>query len=101
MDRARRRADGVSRDGAATATVAREGNDAHPRGIFEQMERYDPTTDSWITLEPLPIPVHGVTGAAFLDGFIHLPGGGTERGGNSGSTHHQVYRVTHSCGGPA
>ncbi|HET7771911.1 MAG TPA: hypothetical protein VFN74_24265 [Chloroflexota bacterium] len=55
----------------------------------------------WCTLEPLPMPVHGVIGAAFLNGFIHLPGGGTERGGNSGSTHHRVYHVTHWRGAVA
>lgn len=41
--------------------------------------------------------VHGVTGAAFLNGLIHLPGGGTALGGASGSTIHQVYRPKVSC----
>jgi N-acetylneuraminic acid mutarotase len=82
-------------------TFGGEGNDSHPRGVFEQMERYDPYLDTWTALEPLPVAVHGVTGSAFLNGVIHLPGGGTERGGNSGSTHHQVYRVTHTCGAAA
>jgi hypothetical protein len=41
--------------------------------------------------------VHGVTGAAYLDGWIHLPGGGVARGGNSGSTIHQVFRAVVSC----
>ncbi|CAA9267071.1 MAG: hypothetical protein AVDCRST_MAG77-3706 [uncultured Chloroflexi bacterium] len=75
-----------------------EGNDAHPLGIFPQHDRYDPWTDTWHALESLPVPVHGVTGSAVLDGWIHLPGGGTSRGGNSGSTVHQVYRVTETCG---
>jgi N-acetylneuraminic acid mutarotase len=74
-----------------------EGNDADPRGIFEELEVYDPRSDSWQSLEPIPTPVHGVTGSAFLDGWIHLPGGGIARGGNSGSTIHQVFQAIVSC----
>jgi N-acetylneuraminic acid mutarotase len=75
-----------------------EGNDPHPLGIFPEIDLYDPLTDTWHALGHLPVPVHGVTGSAVLDGWIHLPGGGTARGGNSGSTIHQVYRVTAACG---
>ncbi len=64
-----------------------------PQDVFEQHEMYDPSRDRWYRLEPLPVPVHGVTGAAHIDGWIHLPGGGTSTGGSSGSTLHQVYRV--------
>lgn len=74
-----------------------EGNDAVPSGVFAEMEAYNPKTDRWTTLTPLPTPVHGVTGAAFLNGWIHLPGGGVERGGSSGSTIHQVYRPELAC----
>jgi N-acetylneuraminic acid mutarotase len=74
-----------------------EGNDAVPSGVFAEMEAYDPKTDRWTALTPLPTPVHGVTGAAFLNGWIHLPGGGTQRGGSSGSTIHQVYRPEIAC----
>jgi N-acetylneuraminic acid mutarotase len=74
-----------------------EGNDADPRGVFAENEVYNPKTDTWQSLEPLPTPVHGVTGAAYIDGWIHLPGGGTARGGSSGSTIHQVFRATVSC----
>lgn len=74
-----------------------EGNDAGPRGLFAENEVYDPATDTWQALEPLPTPVHGVTGAAYLDGRIHLPGGGVAIGGNSGSTLHQAFRADVSC----
>lgn len=74
-----------------------EGNDAHPKGLFVEHEYYNPVTDTWHSLDAMPIPVHGVTGAAFIDGWIHLPGGGTERGGSSGSTLHQVYRAAMTC----
>ena len=74
-----------------------EGNDADPRGVFAENEVYDPRSDTWQSLEPIPTPVHGVTGAAYLDGWIHLPGGGVARGGNSGSTIHQVFRAVVGC----
>ncbi len=74
-----------------------EGNDADPRGVFDNNEVYDPRSDTWQRLEPIPTPVHGVTGAAYLDGWIHLPGGGMARGGNSGSTIHQMFRAVIDC----
>jgi hypothetical protein len=58
---------------------------------------YNPASDTWHSLEPMPIAVHGVPGLAFIDGSIHLPGGGTAQGGSSGSTIHQVYRPGMSC----
>jgi hypothetical protein len=45
----------------------------------------------------MPVAVHGVTGLALVDGWIHLPGGGTAQGGSSGSTLHQVYRPSLRC----
>ena len=74
-----------------------EGNDEGANGLFEETEVYHPDTDSWSQLEPMPIPVHGVTGAAFIDGLIYLPGGGISQGGSSGSTQHQVFCVGISC----
>ncbi len=67
-------------------------------GVFPQHEVYDPTTDTWHSLPPMPTPVHGVTGAAVIDGWIYLPGGGTAVGGSSGSTIHQVVQATMQCG---
>ncbi len=74
-----------------------EGNDQDPRGVFPDHDVYNPRTDTWARLDPMPVPVHGVTGAAFMNGLIHLPGGGTALGGASGSTIHQVYRPKMSC----
>jgi N-acetylneuraminic acid mutarotase len=67
-------------------------------GVFPQHEVYDPTTDTWKALPAMPRPVHGVTGAAVIDDWIHLPGGGTAVGGSSGSTIHQVVQATMRCG---
>jgi hypothetical protein len=61
--------------------------------MFAQHEMYVAALDRWYRLEPMVVPVHGVTGAAFINGWIHLPGGGTATGGSSGSTIHQVFWV--------
>jgi hypothetical protein len=51
----------------------------------------------WTSLPDLPTPIHGVTGAAFVNGLIYMPGGGTMSGGSSGSQLFQVYRPMMSC----
>lgn len=82
--------------------VGGEGNDADPRGIFDRNELYDPGTDSWRSLAPMPLPTHGLTGAAYLDGWVHIPGGATRRGvsGPDVTVKHQVFRADATCGGP-
>ncbi len=74
-----------------------EGNDQDPRVVFPDHDVYNAQTGTWTRLDPMPVPVHGVTGAALIHGLIHLPGGGTALGGASGSMIHQVYRPTLSC----
>jgi len=75
-----------------------EGNGSgNVEGLYPQHEVYDPTSDRWTSLSPMPVPVHGVTGMAFVDGWIHFPGGGIRQGGSSGSDIHQVYRPTMDC----
>ncbi len=69
-------------------------------GMFGEHEVYDPFTDTWYSMDDMPTAVHGVTGLAFVDGWIHLPGGGTRTGGSSGSRIHQVYRPQRVCGQP-
>jgi hypothetical protein len=64
-----------------------------PNGVFNQMEMYSAALNRWYRLEPLPVAVHGVTGAAVVNGWIHAPGGGTNTGGSSGSLIHQVFSV--------
>jgi len=62
-----------------------------PSGMFAQMEMYAAAENRWYRLETMRTAVHGVTGAAHVNGWIHLPGGGTATGGSSGSTIHQVF----------
>ena len=68
-----------------------------PNGVFDEMEMYVQSQNRWYSLESLPVAVHGVTGAAFVNGWIHLPGGGTSTGGSSGSRLHQVFWVGGVC----
>jgi len=56
-----------------------EGNRRHPLGIFEEVEAYDPSSDSWQRMEPMMVPRHGI-GAAPLDGRIYIPGGAVVEG---------------------
>jgi hypothetical protein len=44
-----------------------------------------------------PTPTHGLVGAAFVNGRIHIPGGSVTIVGGTGSVIHQVYRPTLSC----
>ncbi|MGH9935844.1 MAG: Kelch repeat-containing protein [Blastocatellia bacterium] len=74
-----------------------EGNTSRPNGLFDDHDVYDPASRTWVSLAPMPIPVHGVTGAVFLGGLIYLPGGGVSQGGSSGGTQHQVYRPRINC----
>lgn len=68
-----------------------------PNDVFPDHDVYDPRSDVWISVADLPTPVHGVTGAAFVDGLIYIPGGGTSSGGSSGVTLFQVYRPDVTC----
>lgn len=74
-----------------------EGNAGAPNGLHADHDVYNPVTDTWTRMDPMPTPVHGVTGAALLHGLIYLPGGGTSQGGNSGARLHQVYRPDIVC----
>ena len=80
--------------------IGGEGNTSDPRGIFDRNELFDPGAQSWRSLDPLPTPMHGLTGAAFLDGWIHVPGGATHAGvsGDFVTTAHQVFRADQTCG---
>ncbi|MAF48805.1 MAG: hypothetical protein CMM10_11100 [Rhodospirillaceae bacterium] len=74
-----------------------EGNDEVASGVYPDHDVYDPRSDSWRALDAMPVPVHGVTGMAFVNGWIHFPGGGTRIGGSSGNVIHQVVRTDITC----
>lgn len=74
-----------------------EGSATDPNGVYPDHDVYNPLSDEWTHIGRMPIPVHGVTGGAFVNGVIHLAGGGTSQGGSSGGRQHQVYRPALSC----
>lgn len=59
--------------------VGGEGNSADPSGVFAAAEAYDPTTDRWSALPPMPRPRHGMA-AAVVDGRLYVPGGADNDG---------------------
>ena len=63
-----------------------EGNPEDASGVFGDAEVYDPATDSWQILPPMPTPRHG-TGAAAVGGAIFVPGGATRAGFGAVDTH--------------
>ena len=96
MSEARSGLNGIAVNGCFH-TFGGEHPTAGPSGVFPHHEVYNPKTDRWTRLPDIPVPVHGVTGLVYMNGWIHLPGGGTRMGGSSGGTHHQVVRPRMGC----
>ena len=69
--------------------IGGEGNSAAASGVFAEVEAYDPETDRWTSLPPLPTPRHG-TGAAALRGQVYVPGGATQQGFGAVATHERL-----------
>jgi N-acetylneuraminic acid mutarotase len=53
------------------------------------VEVYDPTTQTWLTLAPLPVGRHG-TQATLLNGKLHLVAGSGNRSGGPELNDHLV-----------
>ena len=49
------------------------------RGVFEENEEYDPATNTWQTMAPMPVPRHGL-GAVAVGDTIFIIGGGPVAG---------------------
>lgn len=74
-----------------------EINTAVVAGAFRAVEAYDPATDTWAILPPMPNPRHGVAGA-FVGNRFHLvsgkiTSGGYEPGFQLSSTEHDVLEI--------
>ncbi|MBV8670531.1 MAG: galactose oxidase, partial [Candidatus Eremiobacteraeota bacterium] len=54
-------------------------------GVFTQNEAYDPSTDQWTTLAPLPEGRHG-TGASVIGTALYVPVGAPVNGGSQQSS---------------
>ncbi len=90
------------RGGVAAATVngriivfGGEGPSGRPERTYEQVEEYDPATDTWRSLAPMPTPRHGFYGASTGDGRVFLPAGGPGAGGTFSQVH-EVFHLTPS-----
>lgn len=59
------------------------------RGTFDAAERYDPRTQRWERLPPIPSSRHGL-GAAAIDGGIHVISGGPGAGFTFGNAHERL-----------
>jgi N-acetylneuraminic acid mutarotase len=71
----------TSRAGAAATVLydrlfvfGGEGDQQDVNGVFDEVEAYDPATDTWETHPPLPTKRHGM-GAAAVGDSIYIPGG--------------------------
>ncbi len=69
-----------------------EGNTAATSGTFSNNEEFDPATNTWRTLAPMPTARHGMDGAVYSE-IIFVPGGGLTQGG-SHSTTHEAFTLT-------
>jgi hypothetical protein len=97
MLRERGGVNGVAAYGCFYVWGGEGSNIGEPNDVYPDHDVYDPVADEWTAVSPLPTPIHGVTGAAFVDGLIFMPGGGTQSGGTSGSNLFQVYRPEVRC----
>jgi hypothetical protein len=97
MPRPRGGVNGVAAFGCFHVWGGEGGNTGEPNNVFPDHDVYNPIADAWTSVADLTIPVHGVTGAAFIDGLIYMPGGGTQSGGSSGSRLFQVFRPDMRC----
>jgi len=68
-----------------------EGPSGRPEQTYQEVEEYDPATDSWRSLTPMPNPRHGFYGATVTAGAdgprVHLPAGGPRAGLTVSRTH--------------
>ena len=68
-----------------------EGPSGTPEGTFRQNEEYDPATNTWRSLAPMPTPRHGLYGATVEGRRIFVPSGGPVAGGNFSTAHEAFY----------
>jgi large repetitive protein len=87
------------RGGVASAVVGDEilviGGEGGGQ-VWDTVEAYDPTTDTWRTLDPMPTARHGMQ-AVNWDGGIYIAAGSKKQGGGQETDVHEVYFP----GGPA
>ena len=78
-------------DGKLVVIGGEVAADRPPSFVFDEVELYDPETDRWVSLPPMPVPRHGM-GAAVVAGGVHVPGGAF-RAGFGASERNDVLRL--------
>jgi N-acetylneuraminic acid mutarotase len=68
------------------------GADGQEIRVYNEVDAYDPDTDTWTALISLPHPMQGI-GAAVVGGQLFVPGGGPTAGGTQQSTELHVLSV--------
>jgi len=79
--------------GGRLVVVGGEGNPAAESGVFPQVESYDPATDTWESLPPMPAPRHGMQ-AVGIGSRLFVPGGADVEAFGA-TKHFDVLRFTH------
>jgi uncharacterized protein (TIGR03437 family) len=77
--------------GGRIQVIGGEGPSGTPQGTFEQNEEYDPSTNTWRTLAPLPTPRHGIYGATVEGRRLFVPSGGPQAGAFLSTAHEAFY----------
>jgi uncharacterized protein (TIGR03437 family) len=87
----------VPRGGLASGVVQNrivvfggEGPHPRPERTFPENHEYDPVSDRWRELAPLPTPRHGFYGVSF-ENRVFVPGGGPREGGTFSDVHEVFY----------
>ena len=57
---------------------------------WSSVEAYDPATDSWRSLAPMPTPRHGIQGAV-CNGGIYIAAGADGQGGGNDTNVNDVF----------
>ena len=73
---------GCGTDGRRIYVAGGEVTTAELAGAFRGVEAYDPATNTWLTLPPMPLPRHGVAGAVIGNEF-HLVSGMVQTSGSA------------------
>lgn len=90
------------RAGTATVVLGGEilviGGEGGGRA-WDDVEAYDPATDSWRTMRDMITARHGIQGAV-CDGGVYVAGGATDQGGGHATSVHEVFFLgsSTSCG---
>jgi hypothetical protein len=65
--------------GASLIAFGGEGNPNAPTGIFPQVEAYNADLEEWSSLDPMPVPRHGI-GVGIIGNAMYLAGGAVFEG---------------------